>query len=343
MNSTHFPLFKNDGYSILSINKDQRAAVKNLVSKIKSGQYAFHENPCQCGNPPSNEDVIVSEKDMFGIPNRNILCASCGLIRSEKVINEEQLGTYYDDDYKPINYDLSQSSGKLYYERQMSRGEKFYQLAAKYAKPLKGQRVYDMGCGAGGVMHYFNEEGLLCFGNDYSEEFLAYGRKKNMNIYYGDLDDSKIENDSVDFFILSHVYEHLIGPREYLKRIFSKIKVGGVFIMEVPGVFAGISSSTGYPSASCQFAHVINFYHDAYLRAMFESYGLKVLFGNEQCTFLVEKTEQTTFEKPFVYIDAQKAEAVAEHLVKTNRDYISLTNKIYVKRLVSKLIKGKVF
>ena len=70
-----FPVYKNDGYSILSLNNSQRTGVNSLVYKLNSGEYNFQDNPCQCGNNSSQDDILVSEKDMFGIPNRNILCA----------------------------------------------------------------------------------------------------------------------------------------------------------------------------------------------------------------------------------------------------------------------------
>ena len=198
---------------------------------------------------------------MFGIPNRNVLCSTCGLIRSEKVLVDNDLGTYYDLDYKPINYDLSQASGESYYKRQMYRGKEFYDLLQKHHRLKENGAVYDMGCGSGGVMHYFNEAGMSCMGNDYSKEFLEYGNLQGMNLSYGDLTDDSVEDNSTDVFILSHVFEHLVDTRDYLIKIFSKIKVGGVLILEVPGIFANISEKSGYPLGSCQFAHVINFYH----------------------------------------------------------------------------------
>lgn len=339
-----FPLLKNDGYSVLSLNRNQREAVKSLTLKILNKEYSFKNNPCQCGNPTSDTDLVIAEKDMFGIPNRNILCHSCGLVRSEKIISEDQQGEYYNIDYKPINYDLSQSNAESYYNAQMYRGKQFYELAEKYCEVKPGKQVYDMGCGAGGVMHYFNEKGLNCKGNDYSEVFLEKGRSIGMDLIYGDMPDSSILDNSIDFFILSHVYEHLIDTRIYLKRIFSKIKVGGVLIMEVPGTFADIDVNTGYPATGFQFAHVINFYHKNFLQSMFEFHGLKVLFGNERCTFVVQKTNEAQFEEPFVYVDPESKNfnRVKAHFIESTKKYSRLSNKIYLKRKLSNLIKGKI-
>lgn len=338
-----FPLYRYDGFSIISVNKNQQKAIKSLIGKIESGSYKFRDNPCQCGNPTKEDDLLLVEKDMFGIPNDNIVCSSCGMIRSKQILEDEFLGEYYDVDYKPINYDLSQSTAETYYNAQMYRGKQFFDLAKKYSSPRKDAFVYDMGCGAGGVMHYFKEYGLQCSGNDYSEEFLKYGRTKGMALSYGEMDDSAIEDNSLDYFILSHVYEHLTDTKSYLSRIFAKLKIGGVLIMEVPGLFADISSKTGYPAASCQFAHVINFYHEAFLRNMFEFYNARVLFGNERCTFLVEKTEETVFEKSFVF-DAQKSifPDVLDHIEKTTNEYRSTLNPIFQKRKLARLLKGKV-
>ena len=337
-----FPVYKNDGYSILSLNSSQRNGVNSLVSKLNSGEYNFQDNPCQCGNNSSQDDILVSEKDMFGIPNRNILCSNCGLIRSEKILVDSDLSKYYDEDYKPINYNLSQVSGESYYKSQMYRGKQFYDLLKKNYSIKGDELVYDMGCGSGGVMHYFNEAGMACKGNDYSKEYLEYGNSVGMNLSYGDMNDDGVENNSVDIFVLSHVYEHLVNTQEYLKRIFSKIKVGGVLIMEVPGVFAEISEKTGYPLSGCQFAHVINFYHKDFLKSMFEHFGLKVVFGNERCTFIVEKTNTSNFEIPFNYQNSKEFIRVSNHLQTTTKNYRSVTNKVFIKRKISALIRGKI-
>ncbi|MCB0480900.1 MAG: class I SAM-dependent methyltransferase [Flavobacteriales bacterium] len=346
MKNAFFPVYKDDGYTILSLNSNQRNAVQVLVSKIRSGKYSFEENSCQCGATSTHDDLIVTEKDMFGIPNVNLLCGNCGLIRSQKVLKENSLSNYYNIDYKPINYNLQDVGAKEYYESQKSRGKQFYELANKYAKPQKGQHIYDMGCGAGGVMHYFNEAGMKCFGNDFSKEYLAYGNSQGMKLAYGDMQANQdAEEDKFDFFILAHVYEHLVNPYQYLKEIFRKLRIGGILIMEVPGVYAESNLNNGYPLSGCQFAHVVNFYNQDFLTAMFEHFGTSVKYGDEHCTFIVQKTENTNFDSKFEYVpkDPQYLAKLKAHLALTSKKYKKITNPIYAKRKIAGIIKGKVY
>ena len=76
---------------------------------------------------------------------------------------------------------------------------------------------------------------------------------------------------------------------------------------------------------------------------MFEHFGLKVIFGNERCTFIVKKTKDCHFDKAFIYENKAQYGRVKEHLIKTTKSYKSFTNKTYLKRNVSNLIKGRIF
>jgi SAM-dependent methyltransferase len=193
-----------------------------------------------------------------------------------------------------------------------------------------------MGCGAGGVMHYFHAEGKRCFGNDFSEDYLAYGNAKGMQLSYGEMQKHFPEKNTVDLFILAHVYEHLNQPLQVLNDVFSRIRVGGYLLIEVPGVFANISAKKGYPAAYHQFAHVINFFHESYLRALFTHEHLDIVHGDERCTFLVKKTG--AISQLFYPDKTDKYKDVKAHLLKNTKRYQSITNPIFVKRKIRNLL-----
>ncbi len=329
-----FPLFRNTGRPIISIGRNQRKAVKLLANKL-DGKYELVENPCQCQNPKDGE--VVVERDMFGIPNRNILCTNCGLIRSEFVLSDESLDRYYEEDYKPINYNLGEATAEEYYQKQLARGKQFFDLATELNLIESVSSVYDFGCGAGGVMHYFNEAGISCSGNDYSEDYLNYGRKQGMNLVHGQMQDDFPAKGSVDLVIMAHVYEHLKDPLGTLEDIFSRIKVGGYLMFEVPGVFASMKASTGYPGAYHQFAHVINFYHEKYLQDLLSGEGLEIVYSNERCTLVVRKVGEGVQLK---FPDANdQYPLIKQHLITSFKSYNTIFNPTFLKRAISRSLR----
>ena len=66
-NLVSFPIWKNDGREIVDLNDLQKKQIKNFLSKLKSGEYKFLENPCLCGNTDKSLDILVAEKDRYGI------------------------------------------------------------------------------------------------------------------------------------------------------------------------------------------------------------------------------------------------------------------------------------
>jgi len=280
-----FPIYRNDDKPICPLSNDQKEAINRFKQKIDTGKYTLIDNKCLCGNHDNNLDVIISEKDRYGIPVQSILCSKCGIIRSSKVLEERSNVHFYKDEYRAI-YVGDRSVPQSFFEDQKRRGTILLNLFSKHAGEAKGMSVFEIGCGAGGVVYPFAEAGNRCSGNDYDETYLAYGKQKKMDLRYGDYHHI-LENNSVDILILCHVLEHFIYPLSELKEIIKKIKPMGWLIIEVPGIFY-INKVYYNPLLYLQNAHVYNFY-GYYLNVLFRTFGLDVLYWDERCTFIVRK------------------------------------------------------
>ena len=84
----NFPIWKDDGKAVKSLNNLQKKQIKNFINRVNSEEYKFVDNPCLCGNTDKNLDIIISQKDRYGIPCKIVLCKKCGLIRLKERLDD---------------------------------------------------------------------------------------------------------------------------------------------------------------------------------------------------------------------------------------------------------------
>ena len=97
-----FPFYKNDGVSIVNLTQTQEETRKLLLEKIASKELLLVKNTCLCSNLHENQDVIVSEKDRYGLPIKTLCCSKCGLLRCDKVFDEKSNELFYKQYYTSL-------------------------------------------------------------------------------------------------------------------------------------------------------------------------------------------------------------------------------------------------
>ena len=160
-------------------------------------------------------------------------------------------------------------------------------LIATFADINKIEKVFEIGCGAGGILYPFYKTHKHVSGCDFGEKYLKYGQNKGLNLYQGEIDENKTPKKSQDLIILSHVMEHFNNPLQTMNEIIEYVKPGKYLLVEVPGLF-NIPKRYFSPLHYFQNAHVYNYYY-YYLKVFFETLALEVIYGNERCTFILKK------------------------------------------------------
>ena len=308
-----FPLYTNDGRPCGKLTVQQEQGIRALEQAVAENKLRLVENRCLCGCPPSKDDIVVSEKDRYGLPVPQILCAKCGLIRSGKVFDEASNNLFYQAYYRDIY--STHTPTERFFDDQIATGRRFLDLLQRFVKLDDVHRVAEVGCGAGGILLPFREAGMETDGYDYGETYLKYGRTKGLSLHQGDFY-QLAEDESTDLVILSHVLEHFLDPVLEVRRILRKIRPGGYLLVEVPGIFH-IHASYVVILDYFQNAHVYNF-SQCHLKALFESLGLDVVYGDERCTFICQKRKNAA-AAPVVWPEA--SEQVAAYLLDTKRQY----------------------
>lgn len=279
-------LKKRNDFLQKNLSHDQMEAIAEVQRKISNHVYKFIELTCLCGKTADDEDTLLATHDQFGLPTHNILCSKCGLVRSHFILDDASVIDFYSNYYRKI-YDGSNFALKDFFIFQCNKGKRLVELAKKYHHSNgPDSTVCEIGCGAGGILHTFQDAGYKTIGVDYDREYLEYGRTKNLDLREGDYK-INLDDNSIDVLILTHVMEHFSHILYEVKHIISKVKENGILIIEVPGVFNDLKYTS--PIRNFQNAHIFGYFYKTFLEILFKKFSLEILYSNEGCTIVLKK------------------------------------------------------
>lgn len=312
MNS-EFPLYKNDKQPWRALYPNQVQELEIINKKIEGGEYRFIDNPCLCGCKDRREDVLLSGKDRYGIGINYLLCKKCALIRAEKILDKESLRLFYKDNYRKLYKGIQVPTSGFVEKDQHPRGQRLANLIEHQVGKGEINKVFELGCSAGGILEQFKKKGWLVSGCDWDLNFLSYGQAQGLDLYYGDIDLEKTPLQSQDLIIMSHVMEHLVDPAEVVRDVSRYVRPGGYLLIEVPGTF-----TIENPLQFFHISHLFNFYKD-FLTIFFTEIGFDIVYGDEFCTFILKKNRNLNDEVEGGAIDysrlSEKHHDVARHLI----------------------------
>ncbi|MFH1073585.1 MAG: class I SAM-dependent methyltransferase [Candidatus Firestonebacteria bacterium] len=166
----------------------------------------------------------------WGLPGEfNIVkCRVCGLVYINPRPGKNELEKYYPDNY--FHSIDNESSGKEIAD------SKILQRRLKFVRKLsKTGKLLDVGTGTGLFIKMMENEGWDSFGvepNKTAAEFA--GNKLGLEVYNGELTDSKLKEGQYDLITMWEVLEHIPESNENLKEVYRLLKNNGMFIASVP-------------------------------------------------------------------------------------------------------------
>ncbi len=100
----------------------------------------------------------------------------------------------------------------------------------------RGERVLDLGCGAGWVSRELSERGVRVLGLDLSRRGLrtAGTVAPEAAFVFGDGYALPFKDESLDGAVLSEVLEHLAHPEDVLREVCRTLRPGGKVVVSVP-------------------------------------------------------------------------------------------------------------
>lgn len=270
----------------LRLSPGQLEARDRVLAGIADGTYAMEDAACFCGG--RELDLEIAERDRYGLPVRTVLCQHCGLLRTTPRMTAEATAKFYDRDYRDLY--TGPGNAESLFAGQVARGRGLVKLLAKLLPQL--DRVYEVGCGAGGLLLPFAEAGKRVAGVDLGGEYLDVGRRHGMELVHGDA--SKLLSTTgapADLVLLMHVLEHYLDLRAAVRETCELVAPGGFLLVEVPGLSTIAHGYGGDILRYLQNAHTFHF-TGATLGFVLKRCGLEVLACTDDAVALCRRPEQ---------------------------------------------------
>ncbi len=188
-----------------------------------------------CGVSATQPHLVVRDRlavapdERFAI----VCCAGCGLLRLDPRPAEEELLSFYPEDYAPFERVIHEEPSAL--RRWMRRRylAKRVREVGRFA-PTPG-RALDVGCATGLFLDALRARGWKVTGVEPSDFAARYARERlGLAVHQGMLDDAPFAERSFELITLWHVLEHLPDPAASLQRLRSLLVPGGVVALTVP-------------------------------------------------------------------------------------------------------------
>ncbi len=270
--------FKNNSKPLFRLNEVQLKARSDIEQKISEGDYEFENITC----PICSSDIaeLLSEKDRYGLEYKVVCCKKCGLIYTNPRMNQESYNKFYDTEYRKL-YVGDNVPSQRFFDNQYSKGQRIYKYIKDSCpdKNFDNLHVLEVGCGAGGILYYFKQQGFEVKGIDLGKEYLDFGKSKyNLDLEQGAL--NKNLNFKPDIIIYSHVLEHVLDLQSEIQTLKEMCSDTTILYIEVPGVKYIHKSYDMDSLLYFQNAHVFHFTLSS-LKQLFENTGFKFIRGNE--------------------------------------------------------------
>ena len=261
------------------LTKTQQEARSIVIKKMATGEYTLRKNPCLCGE---KRYVLLATKDRYGVPIRTVLCLGCGLVRSDPYYDERTLADFYSKQYRPL-YTGSETATEDFFSQQRTFGRDIVAFLSEKVfdgKEIEGKKVFEVGCGAGGILEAFRERGNEVFGCDYGETYIAYGKQQGLSLVAGGAK-TLAQFGIADIIILNHTLEHMTEPLAELEQVKKLLSPSGILYIALPGIYSLHDGYRGrFVKGYLQNAHIWYFTLKT-LSAIVERSGFALVTGNE--------------------------------------------------------------
>ena len=240
-------LYKNDGKVLRSISSEAKEQLIRFKEDYLKEDNLI-ENDCLCG---SKDKELISQKDKYAIPLQFVICKKCGLIRIDPYLSENTLNYFYENVYRNIK---DTQVDKLFAEQE-KKGSKIHNFINQDIDFNQIKQVIEIGCGAGGILYYFEKLGKKTLGFDYDKKFLDYGNSKGLNLHFGnaleELPKYELENSII---VINHVVEHILDVKNFIKKLETIVPIGIYIYISVPGTLEYVNRhypNNLYKRSSC--------------------------------------------------------------------------------------------
>jgi SAM-dependent methyltransferase len=234
-------------------------------------------------------------------------------------MTEKSYNEFYNEEYRKLYTGVAANAAN-FFKAQNNRGRRLLDYLTTHGLvPASSENppfVLEIGCGAGGILNYFRNQGYQVKGIDLGEEYLSYGKNEHqLDLEVGTLATLKLST-KPDLVIYSHVLEHVLDLNLELELLKSILDSDTLVYVEVPGLKNLASGYRNDPLRYFQNAHTFSFSKTS-LGNLFAKHNFEMLQGNEfvKAVFKMSDTEVKEFTNDFKSIIAflEKAESARKY------------------------------
>lgn len=227
----------------------------SLQNHLPFVPYAYKGTDQNCNLCGSARTLLICETDRRLKPLRTVACEDCGLLRTDPMPSEGELGAYYAHGYRlDYQFALSNSPPRFHLVRSEREARGRIALLAPLLKP--GSRVLDVGAGSGEFLACAASIGHIPHGLEPGRKFADFARRHHgLRLDAHGWQEAAFPDGSFDLITASHVLEHLREPVSAMQRMARWLADDGLIYIAVPNAFG----KRGHAFQKFHFAHVYNF------------------------------------------------------------------------------------
>ena len=241
----------NGTKNYVKMSNESVSARDEFLAKIEEKK-ALEPQDCFVCSSKSFEPI--GEIDRYGFYYPTGMCTQCGNVQQTEYYNESVLVDFYSNYYRKIYGNTS--SSELFKSQKEFTGKKIYKFITSLRNP---RNVLEIGCGAGGILAVFKENGSAVTGLDFDDDYLEEARSHQIRVIRGSTE--ALDRDvKFDVIILSHLLEHIVKPADFLNNVKSFLTDDGLIYIEVPSIDGVCDGAFHYDLLRYwQNAHTIHF------------------------------------------------------------------------------------
>lgn len=173
-----------------------------------------------------------------------VQCNSCKLVFANPMADEKELEEYYTHYYEKDHYEAMNYKALIlnHFSRIQTLTPEQIRKEARYLNELKpGSKFLDVGCGLGLGLAYANQFDCDLYATEFDQGALDFVSDHfNVKTFRGDVWSAHFPDGSFDFIHISHVIEHVLDPRAYVREMRRIVKPGGIIAIGTPDIASNL-------------------------------------------------------------------------------------------------------